>query len=257
MKQGMGGFTDHELLELALFYSRPRVNTNPTAHALLERFGSVKGVLEASSDELCDVNGVGASSALLFQLVTELMRRYEATMSKKTVCYNDVCKIGDYLHPYFLGLGVERLYLLLFNNRMNLLECILLSEGTVNCTNASLRKISELVVHKHASAVVLAHNHPNGMVFPSSADIELTSTVENYLKPMGVVLLEHFIFCDRRYYPMLLHHFSKFRPSPLTGKIESSYYERFYHGITGAIEVHPLFAENAEKNSDTERMPME
>ena len=54
-------FEDHELLELILFYSIPRKNTNEIAHRLLARFGSVKGVLNASVDALTEIDDIGES----------------------------------------------------------------------------------------------------------------------------------------------------------------------------------------------------
>ena len=73
---GFDGFQSHELLEMLLYYTKARENTNPTAHALMERFGSIKSVMEATVDELMEVAGIGEQSAILLKLVTEFTKRY-------------------------------------------------------------------------------------------------------------------------------------------------------------------------------------
>ena len=60
---GLDDFEEHVILELLLFTSIPRADTNPTAHRLISRFGSLAGVLEAPEEELCQVKGVGAVTA--------------------------------------------------------------------------------------------------------------------------------------------------------------------------------------------------
>ncbi len=249
LKYGLESMTDVQLLESLLFYARPRVDTNPIAHALLEEFGSVRQVLQARTDELCRVDGVGETSAYLLRLITELMKRYEQEPIKKGTSFRELHQIGDYIHPYFIGLNVERLYLMMFNNRMNLIDCVLISEGVINCTDASLRKISEIVLNKGAAAVALAHNHPNGVAYPSAQDLSMTSTIEGFLRTINVTLLEHFVFNERRYYPIMKNHYSNFRASPITGEIENEFYDRFYRDVDGVCEVAPLFAENTEKST--------
>ena len=75
-------FPDHKVLELLLFYALPRQDTNPIAHDLLERFGSLEGVLDAPPEALAQVKGVGDRSAVLFKAVKELARRYAAGRSR-------------------------------------------------------------------------------------------------------------------------------------------------------------------------------
>ena len=148
--------------------------------------------------------------------------------ARKQEVYNTFSKIRDYLNPYFLGLGVERLYVMFFNNRMNLIDIMMLSEGTVNSSNSSVRKLTELALSKKASAVVLAHNHPNGSAIPSSSDNEMTDSLNNYLGDFGVVLVEHLIFAEYRCMPIMRQRCGTFRCSPLSQQIENAFYENFY-----------------------------
>lgn len=224
----MSHFTEYQLLELALCFSVPRVDTNPIAHRLLEKFDSVKGIFDASPEELCRVEGVGENTAIFLQTVLELMRRYERDLLQRKVCYNTLSSIASYLHPYFSGLNRERLYMMLFNNRMNLMDCVLISEGAVNCTSAQLRPIVETAFKYEASAVVMAHNHPNGLRVPSPSDIEFTEMLNKHLNEIGIVLLEHLVFADQEYQPIMLQQHGTFRTSPVSKLVESGFYDRFY-----------------------------
>ena len=116
---GFDHFQPHELLEMLLFYARTRGNTNPTAHALMERFGSIKSVMEASLDELEEVEGIGETSAILIKLVTELTRRYAIeAYQPKGASFRNMRDIAMFIAPKFTGLDHEQLHMMLFNNRI-------------------------------------------------------------------------------------------------------------------------------------------
>ncbi len=226
--QNFSGFSDCEILEMLLYYGRPRGNTNPSAHELLAQFGSVKAIFEASVDELCRVKEVGMNSAILIKLVTEAMRRYSKDLTETARRYDTMSVVLSYLSSLFLGLDHEHLYMLMFNDRLNLLECIRLSEGSVNSSDFPIRKMIERIIQKKATAVILAHNHPNGLAVPSSGDLEITDTVNNMLMLMDVTLLEHFIVTEKGFWPIMRQHYGVFRNSPVSGRVESKFYEHFY-----------------------------
>ena len=75
LEHGLDNFDDVNALELLLFYALPRKDTNALAHALLDRFGSLAGVLDASAADLLSVDGVGESIAGLLRLIPERSRR--------------------------------------------------------------------------------------------------------------------------------------------------------------------------------------
>ena len=257
MKNGFENFADHELLEMLLHQSIPRVDTNPIAHALLEKFGSVKGVLDSSVSDLCAVKGVGQASALQLKLTVEFLRRYERDSLERRTLYNSLGNTVRFLFPYFVGKGVETLYIMLLNNRMNLIRCEKISEGTVNCTDSSVRKIVELALGHQASSVILAHNHPNGLTTPSSADLDMTDTLNNHLQTLGVTLLEHIIFADRRYMPIMRQHCGKFRCSPYTHRLESRFYDRFYDVDKSEYVISPRFFPELLQTKDEEETSSE
>lgn len=177
LQYGFGNFATHELLEMLLYYSIPRSDTNGVAHSLLERFGSLKGVCEASVDELLLVDGVGQQSAILLRLIPELMKRYAMEDVSPREVYDSVGKLADYFVRAFIGLDHECLFMMLLNNRMNMIDCALISEGSVNSSTVPIRLMTQKSLFKKASSVVLAHNHPAGLALPSGRDIEVTETL--------------------------------------------------------------------------------
>ena len=103
---GLDVFSDHEVLELLLFFAIPRVDTNPTAHRLLERFGSLHAVLEAPVEQLCEVQGIGPRSADLLKLSFAMCARYQQDLAKSerhSDKLNSYEKIGEYFVPQFAG----------------------------------------------------------------------------------------------------------------------------------------------------------
>lgn len=199
-------FPDHELLELLLYFSVPRRNTNEISHRLMEEFGTLDKVFDAERDRLLTVDGVGDSSALLISLVHELARRYAAAKIEEDrglPVFDSPEKIAAFLRPRFMGVTVERAYLLLFDNAMHLLDCRHLGDGEVSSVLVSVRRIAEYAFGKHAAQVVLAHNHPGGISVPSGEDLALTRKVSQALQLLDIPLLEHFIFSDYSYSTVL------------------------------------------------------
>ncbi len=227
-RDGFDNFAIHEILEMLLFYGKPQGNTNPCAHELLAHFGSFQNVLEAPVEELIEVNGVGEHTAILIKLIMEAMRRYARETANEEKLFNRISVVADCLATYFIGLDHECLYMMSLNNRLGLIDCTLISEGVVNCSEVSLRKMTEVALRKGASCVILAHNHPHGAPVASGADLAVTEAAREAFSLLDIGLLEHLIFADDEFMPILKKHYSgDVRPSPLSNTF-TPFYERFY-----------------------------
>jgi len=204
-ENGFKGFAEHEILEMVLFGALPRVNTNPIAHRLITRFGSFAKVCDASIDELTSVDGIGRSCAIQIKMIPELLRAYmlshENHVSPAPLTTPKL--MIEYLKPYFISRTTEALYILLLDNRSVPIRCEMISEGAPNFAKVDIKTITELCVLTKASAVVLAHNHPNGFAIPSKEDEASTKGIYRYLKMMGIEVLDHFIFTQKEAASML------------------------------------------------------
>ena len=232
-KTSPAAFADHELLEMLLYYTHARGDTNEIAHSLIEAFGSIEGVLDADHARLLTVLGIGEKSATFFTLLGELSRRYLSQKLFDDKNGKDVLdtpeKIASFLAPRFVGATKELAYALLLDNVMRPLDCFPLSEGTVSGVSLSVRAIAERAYTKHAVAAVLAHNHPGGVAVPSTEDINATHHVAQALALLGVPLIEHYVFSNRAYTPIISQFPTTqqecFAASPLFDKIKKNFYK--------------------------------
>ena len=192
-RYGLDNFQEHEVLEMLLFYTIARKNTNPIAHRLIERFQSLDKVLSAPIQELEKVEGVGHTSALYLKTLNDLEKYRAIHREKGTVIVSSVLECGNYMLPYFKGSKVEKVFMLCLDAKGKVLCCREVSEGTVNATTISIRKIAEIALTEGATAVVLAHNHPTGLAVPSDKDIATTIQAEQALAAVDVGLIDHLI----------------------------------------------------------------
>ena len=197
--QGLDGFTEVQVLELALFYCIPRKDTNPIAHALLEHFGGLSQVLEAPVEELKRIPGMGESSASFLHLITELGRYYMVHRSTQTSILPTLEQCAEYLVPHFFGRRLETVFLLCLDAKCKVLCCKEVGQGGTNSTGISIRKIVETAIGVNASTVVLAHNHPSGLAVPSPEDIQTTRRIAQALQAVDIVLADHIVIADDDY----------------------------------------------------------
>lgn len=237
LKCGFASFADHELLELLLSYAIPRKDTNAIAHALLNKFGSLRNVLLAELPELLSVDGMGESSAICLKLHLEMLRRTLQDETRNRPRYDSVIKLAKFLCPQFVCATHEMVYAMLLDNGMRLLECFKVTDGIVNAAEVTVRRIAERAYHMHAANVVLAHNHPNGLAIPSAQDIEFTDCLNESLRTLGIVLVEHFVIVDERFAPIMRQGATTMHCMPNLDRANDRFYEKFYEGSeSGALE---------------------
>ena len=195
-KEGLDGFTDIQTLELLLFFAIPRRDTNPIAHELLERFGTLHQVLEAPAHELEKVEGIGEQASTLISLIRQLVRSYSVSHASVEKILNTTSKCGEYVKPFFLGKRDETVYILCLDAKCKVLGCREVGKGSVNSASLSVRKIVEMALALNASSVVLAHNHPSGLAIPSNEDVVTTRRVAMALNTVGIFMADHIIVAD-------------------------------------------------------------
>lgn len=196
-------FEDHEILELILFYVIPRKNTNETAHKLLSRFGSIKGVLDANPDAIAEVDDIGPKTALYLKAISKLVLKYHISDQKGDELLKSPSTLGIFLKSLFIGTENEISYVLLFDNSKRLIKCEKIGEGFSVEHNMSLRKTIQEALNNNATSAILVHNHPNGKAFPSGDDIHATNKTKIILENLGITLMEHFIVAGDECRPII------------------------------------------------------
>ncbi|MCH5193151.1 MAG: RadC family protein [Oscillospiraceae bacterium] len=189
------GFEEHQILELILFYSIPRIDTNEIAHVLLNKFGSLSGVFDADYEELVKIKGISMNSATLLKMIPRLIPVYYNSRNKDTV-YNDSKRITDMFKAHLTGLDHEELWVACFNGKLELITCQLVSKGVVNGADVQTRRLMEIVMKAKAVSIAVAHNHPKGNAVPSSEDMAFTRDIKRDMERVQVSLLDHIIIGD-------------------------------------------------------------
>lgn len=191
-KYGLASFEEHNILELLLFHSIPRADTNGIAHELINTFGSLYDVLCAPYEELLRVKGVGPASAALIRNVSDTAR--EANLRRIADSpVEDYTRLVMYAAEWFMGKQAGVVAAVLFNERNEIVHTETLSSSHTIRAVSYANELEKLAAKHNAHRIVLMHNHGNGVMKPSDEDLYLTQQLYNILREKNITILEHLI----------------------------------------------------------------
>ncbi|MCK5786422.1 MAG: DNA repair protein RadC [Candidatus Sabulitectum sp.] len=194
LKAGIKGFNDREALELLLTYAAPRKDMRKLSVDLLNKFGSLKNILEQPPSNLMLVDNIGESTAILLSLFSQLNAMSEKPKKKTKITGPD--EVAEYLKKRLGSQRRERFSAILLSSSNNLLAEVDLEYGTVNRTQVYPRNLVEKVIAHSAAGVILVHNHPGGKTDPSREDLALTRKLIKLGEDMDFRILDHFIVTE-------------------------------------------------------------
>ena len=193
LKAGADGLHDYELLELLLAHAVQRRDVKPAAKALLRRFGSLAGVLDATPPELAAVAGVGPAMAALIRLAKELTVRYRYDSLAGADALSSPRAVLDFARARLAGQPYEAFLAIFLSAKNRVLGCQVIHEGTVDHAVVYPRKIVEEALKHRAAGLILVHNHPSGDPEPSDEDRRLTKTVADATRAVDIRVLDHIV----------------------------------------------------------------
>ena len=196
LARGLEGWPDHRVLELLLFYTIPQGDVNDLAHELVERFGSLAGVLDASVEELKKVKGVGDHTAVFLRMLPAVLGRYQGARTRLSAIINSPEDAYAWLEPYFFGARNEMVYVLCLDGKRQVLGVRKVAEGSIELAEVNTRRIAEEAIGLRAAQIYVAHNHVSNLAIPSQADWLTTDTLRGALRPIGIELIDHLVFVD-------------------------------------------------------------
>ena len=199
---GLESLAPHEALEYVLYITNTRKDTNGLAHVLMDRFGDFAGVLDASEEDLLTVEGVGPSTARMLHLLPQISRYYGRSRTSTTRCIKTTEQMGSYLMAKFAWSDYERAMLVSLDSRKRVRAAVWLREGTSDRVSLDIKNVVAAAIKGGTDAVVLCHNHPNGVALPSLEDMDATGSIARALGLVNVHLLDHFILTDTEYFSM-------------------------------------------------------
>lgn len=201
MKGGPDSLEFHEIIELLLFYSIPRKDTNKIAHSIAGKFGgSLANILEASDKMLKEIPGVSDQTVLFFRILADLTRLYNIEISNKSAERTDKKSHENHLIAHFTGKKHEEVVLVTLNNRMERIseKPDVIYTGSVNSVKVDTQKMVKTALENNASGVIIAHNHPNGPDYPSPEDIETTRRLERLFGEISINFVDHYVVSDTK-----------------------------------------------------------
>jgi DNA repair protein RadC len=200
LKSGLAAFHDYEIVELLLSLGTPRKDCKAPAKEALRKFQTLRGVLEASPEELQQIKGIGPHSVFGIRLVQEVGREFLKARIIDKPFFTSTQEIFDYLYHSMRGLKKEVFKVIYLNSRNQVMETVDLSEGTVNSSVVPPREVIEGAIKSHAVSLVFVHNHPSGSPEPGQADKDLTRELVYAGKIMQLKVLDHIVIGDNKYF---------------------------------------------------------
>ncbi len=201
-RNGLDGFSDHEILEFLLFYVYAQKNTNDIGHDLLRRFGSLNGVFDAEYEELLQVKGVGERAAMLLKLIPEISHKYHGNERLKVQMRKAEVRCR-YFQKELDGRSDEHVILGCLNDQWWLQSIHTIASGIPDQVQINPQKLLRAALASGCSNFVLAHNHPKGMAVASYEDIRVTENIRRLFESVQFRLVDHIIVGDGKSISML------------------------------------------------------
>ncbi|MCI0523931.1 MAG: DNA repair protein RadC, partial [Acidobacteria bacterium] len=195
MKAGIAGLADYEVVELILTLAVPRGDLKPTAKALLKKFDNLRGVLDASPEDLSEVDGVGEVTTTALRVIREVAALYLQQSAEQQDSLANPEALAQYWRMKIGSLPNEVFHVGYLDSGYRLLRdgVETLEEGTVDRAAVYPRRVIEAALRRGAAALVFAHNHPNGDVTPSEQDKVLTRALVLAATTVQIKILDHLI----------------------------------------------------------------
>ena len=200
---GLENFAPHEILEILLYYTVTRSDTNPLAHRLLAHFGSLHAVLEAEVESLCQVEGVSLGTATHLALVGAVQKPLALSKVGHRAQLANRESLKKYCVALLHGLKEEHFYVICLDSQLRCITAALIAKGTCNEVSAYPRVVAGLAIRHNAHAVVLCHNHPQGEALPSQADMDTTKQLSQLFALLHINLIDHVVVADENAFSIM------------------------------------------------------
>lgn len=202
---GASALTDSELLAIFLQTGNKKKPVLQLAQELLEKFGSISNLLHASSEQMCDINGIGPAKCVMLKANLELAQRYLNDQATHRIAIKDAKTLENFLTLKLKQESREVFACLFLDPKLKLIKYDALFYGSLTQVSVHPREIARLALHYNADSIILAHNHPFGNADPSTADIALTEIIKSALGLLDIRVIDHIIIGESDAYSFALH----------------------------------------------------
>ncbi len=190
---GLENMQEHQVLEYLLSFVVAQRDTNPTAHKLIERFGSFGEVLEASRNDLMQVDGVGDVVATFLSTFRDFYHYYNSHRKKLVYCINTTPDAVFFMRKILAGKSVEEFYVAALDGKGYVVAHKRMGTGSLTKVNVNIRDIIKFALDNNVNKIMIGHNHPDGDCTPSAEDLQFTDALKDALRYADIEMLEHII----------------------------------------------------------------
>ena len=193
LKSGLESFPDYEAVELLLTLPIPYKDVKVPAKVAVDRFGSLRGVLDAPLEELRKIPGIGDVASVALRIIREAANRYLQQKSQETFSLANQEVLFDYCRSALGSLSDEVFKVFYLDSGYRILGDETLEEGTIDRAAVYPRRVMDAALRNRAAALLFAHNHPNGNVKPSEQDKTLTRALVLAAETLQIKVVDHVI----------------------------------------------------------------
>lgn len=199
LRDNANSLFDHELLEILLFYTIPRRNTNELAHHLIQTYGTLANVLKADPTEMRNITGVSMKTASLLKLFQELVIRYNELVRVPKTVTNTTDEMRQYFEQFMTDAPEEELYIAYMNEAYEIFACERVAVGSSGMVSTTMKDLILNIQRKNPKKIALSHNHPFATCNPSRRDISSTFRIKIFLRFLNIEVVDHIIFGEDGY----------------------------------------------------------
>lgn len=228
----------HEILELLLTYTIPRKDTNPTAHKLINRFGSFSSVIDADYYDLIKVDGIGPESAMFFNVLSQMKDIYfKSKQEQESIEIKTTNQAVQFFRKFYPIKDKEFMVMVCLNKSKRLIRVFRYEGQSETEVSFDIKQITNNINDNGVSSVVLFHTHPQGEAFPSMSDIVTTQKLVNVCLVNGIDCDDHIILTESNHY--------SFNMNGIINKMKNKYVTVFGSGF-----VDPNIIKSLAKNEE-------
>lgn len=195
LRSGMVGFADYEVVELLLTLAIPRKDVKQPAKELIQRFGSLRGIMDAPASDLMSVSGIGSVAPVALRIIRDAATLYLQQTAETRDSFSAPEALFRFWRAQIGALSNEVFQVGYLDAGYRLIRDGIeeLEEGTIDRAAVYPRRVIEAALRRNAAALVFAHNHPNGNVQPSEQDKVLTRALVLAAQTLQIKVLDHLI----------------------------------------------------------------
>lgn len=197
---GESKLTNEELLSIILRTGSKNNSVKDVSNNILSTINNINELNDITLEELSKIKGVGLVKAISIKASIELGKRVSNVNIVNMMMLNNSDVVHETFKQVFIGLKQEKLLAVYLDNKKRLISYKVISIGTKDETIFHPREIIYNAIKCNASALIIIHNHPSGIIIPSKKDIEMTNILINSCNIVGIPLLDHLITNTKNYY---------------------------------------------------------